>query len=208
MPITKEVTLYHFEELSDAAKEKARDWWRECENQDFSAEFEYADFEECGRILGIEFKSRPVKLMNGSTRYEPTIYWSGFSSQGGGACFEGSYAYAKGSQKAIRAHAPKDERLHAIADELAATQKPYFFKLTATATHRGHYYHSGCMEIDVEHSDDSYRSVSVDHVRNALRSFADWMYKQLEAEYEYRMSDEQVDESMPIRFSPTTSRGR
>ena len=196
MPETKEYTVYKFEELSDRAKERARDWWRGCENSDFDTEFMYDDFERVAEILGVSFKVRHIPLMNGKTRPEPTIWWSGFSSQGDGACFEGSYAYAKGSQKAIRDYAPKDERLHRIADDLAAAQRPYFFKLVATATHSGHYYHSGCMSVEVTHADDSYRGVEWEGIQQALRDFADWMYRQLEAEYEYRMSDENVDDSI------------
>ena len=35
-------------------------------------------------------------------------------------------------------------------------------------------------------------------MRDALRSFADWIYRQLEKEYEFNMSDENVDESIRI----------
>jgi hypothetical protein len=39
-PHTKEVGFYYFDELDDKAKEKARDWWRQAENECFdSAEF-------------------------------------------------------------------------------------------------------------------------------------------------------------------------
>lgn len=35
MPHTLTKTAYHFEELNDTAKERAREWWRTLENQDF-----------------------------------------------------------------------------------------------------------------------------------------------------------------------------
>ena len=63
--------------------------------------------------------------------------------------------------------------------------------------HRGHYYHSGCMTVDVYDANDQYATVSVDEaVTQLMRDFADWIYKQLETEYDYRMSDENVDESI------------
>ena len=137
MPVTVTHTLYRFEELSARAKENARDWWRELEQMDF--EPDYADFEAIANILGIEFDAKPIKLLGGGTRYQPTIYWSGFSSQGDGACFEGCYRYAKGASKAIRDYAPKDERLHAIADNLQEIQSKAFYRWEARCQHRGIY---------------------------------------------------------------------
>lgn len=210
MPITKEVTLYHFDELSDRAKDKARDWWRDCENQDFDTEFLYDDFEECAKALGVEFDKQAVKLMGGGTRYDPVIYWSGFYSQGDGACFEGSYAYRKGSAKAIRAHAPQDAELHRIANELAAVQKANGYQVRALAKHRGHYYHSGCMAVDVFHnrSGNGVEERFEQRVTQALRDFADWMWRQMREEYEYRMSDEQVDESIRANEYTFTEEGK
>jgi hypothetical protein len=33
-------------------------------------------------------------------------------------------------------------------------------------------------------------------IDQCMRDFADWIYKQLEAEHNYQMSDEQIDESI------------
>ena len=89
----------------------------------------YEDAAQCGKILGIDLNTKPVKLMGGGTRYDPCIWFSGFASQGDGACFDGTYAYAKGAVKAIRAHAPEDKELHRIADELQAIQRRYFYRI-------------------------------------------------------------------------------
>lgn len=196
MTRTIEKTLYKFDELSDDAKEKAREWWRRCENEDCSDLIDRDDFETCAKILGIEFDTRPVKLMGGGTRYESKIYYSGFWSQGDGACFEGRYSYEKQCAKKIRDHAPQDTRLHAIADQLQVLQRKHFYRIAAHMTHNGHYYHSGCMFVDATlNGDDAPRSIEED-IRDIMRKFADWIYRQLESEYEYRMSDENVDESI------------
>src|SRR3954466_15035963 len=109
-------TLYKFGELSEDAKEKARQWYREADDGDnFWSESVIEDAATIADLMGIDLRQRPVKLMNGGTRYEPAIYWSGFWTQGSGACFEGTYTYKKGSAKAVRDYAPKDEALHAIA---------------------------------------------------------------------------------------------
>ena len=190
-------TVYTFDELSDSAKERARDWWRECENQDFDTSFMYEDFEQVAKILGITFDTRPVKLMGGGTRYESKIYWSGFSSQGDGACFEGSYEYNLDCARKIRQHAPQDAKLHAIADGLVAIQKKHFYKITAKVKHgRGNYYHAYSMDVDVYKGDYETDAETAETVTELMRDFANWMYRQLERNYEYRMEDEQVDENI------------
>ena len=91
MTVHTEVFGYH--ELSEKAKEAALDAWAQ-ENEFFN-DFVYEDAVRVAELLGIEIDSKPVKLMNGSTRYDPAIFFSGFWSQGDGACFEGSYRYRK-----------------------------------------------------------------------------------------------------------------
>lgn len=211
MPQTITKTVYEFDELSDAAKERARDWWRGCEAQDFDTDFLYEDFQRMGKLLGIEFDRKPVKLMGGGTRYDPTIYWSGFSSQGDGACFEGRYSYAKGAAKAIAKETGGTEHaLIDLAERLQAAQRRNFYRLEAIAKHRGHYYHSGCMSIDVFDREDNYREIgdAEEEIKQCLREFADWMYKQLDAENDYRMSDENVDESIRCNEYTFTENGK
>lgn len=214
MPITKQITLYTFEELSDRAKEKARDWWRSCETSDFDHEFIFEDAERVGALIGIEIDRHTYKTMGGGTGSAPTIYYSGFSSQGDGACFEGTYRYAKGGLKALAKEigtvSKGDIELLRIARELQDIQKRYFYRLTATIKHRGHYNHSGCMVIDVEHDTQPY---IVDYnlereLEQPLRAFADWIYDQLKSEYFWRMEDEQVDESITINGYTFTEEGR
>jgi hypothetical protein len=207
---TVETQVFKFSELSDRAKEKARDWWRSCESQEFEPDYLYDDFTECARILGIYFSQDSVKLMGGGTRGAPRIYWSGFSSQGDGASFEGGYSYAKGAPKAIRAHAPQDTELHRIADTLQALQRKAFYRIEARIKHSGRYYHSHSMDIDVQYSEASWHEIPMhaDDIAELMRDFANWMYRQLEAEYEYRMSDENVDECITINEYEFTEEGK
>ena len=57
-------TVYQFPELSDAAKEKARSWYRELGPHDDWWDAVYEDFERVCKILGIRPKTTPVRLMN------------------------------------------------------------------------------------------------------------------------------------------------
>lgn len=203
-------TLYKFEELSDTAKEKARDWYREGNTTDeFWSESVKEDAACMADILGIDLNQTRKTLMGGGHRYAPTIYWSGFCSQGDGACFEGKYAYKKGAVKAIKSESPTDVKLHQIAQDLQDAQRKAFYKLEASTKHSGHYYHSGCMAVEIYHVDDQYRDVgdAEETIKQALRDFADWIYRQLETEYEYQNSDETVDENITLNEYEFTEQG-
>ena len=198
MPHVIEKTVFKFEELSDRAKEKAREWWRSCEAEDCDASCTYEDAATIAEILGIDLRTRAAKLLGGGTRYEPCIWYSGFYSQGDGACFEGSYSYAKGAAKRIRAHAPQDSELRRIAEELQDLQRRAFYRLSARMAQRGYGYHSGCMTVDVGLSEGAATREQAEALTQLMRDFADWIYAQLRSQYEYVMSDENVNESIKI----------
>lgn len=185
---TEQVSIFKFEELSDAAKEKARAWFR-TDYPDYEWwDSVYADAESIFTILGIDARDRRGK--------SPAIQFSGFWSQGDGACFEGSYSYAKGSARAIKRYAPKDEELHRIAYELMQVQKRNRYGITAQLTHRDRYSHEYSVSIDVDGCDDSSKSSDGETVRDLLRDMMRWIYSTLEKEHEYLTSDENVDESI------------
>ena len=184
--------LFKYEELDDTAKDKAKDWYRQFVFADSCDwEFVFEGAVQAANILGIDIDHR-----RGSR--EPAIYFSGFWSQGDGACFEGSYRYAKGATKKIREYAPQDTELHRIADELQDIQRRNFYKLYASIEHRGRYYHSSCTSVSVEHKADPYRDIgdTEDDITQLMRDFADWIYGQLEKEYEDQCSDNVVEESI------------
>lgn len=204
MPETKEYTIYTFEELSDDAKEKAREWFRQYVFTDSNDwEHVYEDAATVGELIGIDLRQRRVETIGGSIRYEPAIFFSGFWSQGDGACFEGDYTYKKGALKALKAHiggeSEGDRTLLNIAERLQRLQRKNFYRLEARMKHSGHYYHSGCMSVDVSLKDvDHWPDDSEIELKTCMRDFADWIYRQLEKEQEYQSSDEQVDENIKI----------
>lgn len=195
MPAIKEITVYKFEELSESAKERARDWYRRgiCDDS-WWYECVYEDAATIADLMGIDLRQRAAKTIGGATVHKPAIYFSGFASQGDGACFEGEYRYRTGALKAVKDYAPE---LHRIAADLQAIQKRHFYKLRAKSKQRGRYSHSGSMAVDVWHVDgvDVSRDAE-DSITQALRDFADWIYRQLEKEYDFQNSDEAIDESI------------
>lgn len=201
---TVSVEVFTFAELSDSAKEKAREWWRELESLDFNGwgdEFEAA--ETAAKLLGIEFDRNEVPLHGGGKRSDPNIMYSGFSSQGDGASFTGTYHYLKGSSKAIRQEFGTDNKLWAIADGLTALQRKHGYKLAGRITQSGHYVHKHTMHLDPYRADkngfeiDSEVDAEVgDELLELMRDFAQWIYDGLESSYDWRMSDESVDDSI------------
>ena len=210
MPQTIETTVYTIDELSDAATENARTWYRDQGIHDDWYDYVYDDFETICRIIGITLQTSPVRLYEGGTRDQPHIWFRGFWSQGDGACYEGTYAHASGSARALRAHAPEDAELHRIADALQHAQRRNFFQLHATFKRTGRYSHANSMEIDVERDSPTWQPIaesSDDDVTEALRDLAHWLYRQLQDSYEAETSDEAVDEVIAINEWTFTADG-
>jgi hypothetical protein len=190
-----ETKVFTYSELSESAKETAREWYRKrIDGDNFYAECAYEEAAQIADLMGIDL----CRTRTNTGIHEPTIYYSGFSSQGDGASYECRYKYEPGALKAVTAYAPEDTELHRIAKALQDIQKRYFYKLVASSHLSGHYCHSGCMRVSVEHSDDSYRDISdaEDTVAQCLRDFADWIYSQLENAYDWENSDEQIAETI------------
>jgi len=211
MPEVIETTVYTLQELDSHAKGRARDWYRQASSQDDWHASVFEDFELICAILGVSLKTRPVRLYGGGTWQEPCIWFSGFSSQGDGACFEGTYQYRKGAAREIRAYAPQDKRLAAFADTLQQIQRRNLYALEATITHHGRYTHEYCMAISVERTSDTGQPPTEgadETVIEALRDLARWLYRQLEQEFDYQNSDEVVDESIDANGYTFTEEGR
>ncbi len=161
------------------------DWW----------EYTYNEFTESMEQVGIEVDN---------------MYFSGFWSQGDGACFDGRIA---------------DTKLF-IDKHFTPTDYPMIRKLlssggaiTFRCKHSGHYYHENCTSFDVdcdlfayvmdkptdfheqvvERMDeqldlemDDFEKASVEIFKNHMRT----LYRTLEKEYDYLVGDEAVTETI------------
>jgi hypothetical protein len=195
---------WSFSELSDRAKERARDWFREGSDEtDFECVIE--DFTTICDIVGIDLATHQVQLMSGKTRSDPNIYYSVASCQGDGACFEGTYSHNGDSCAKIREHL-SDEEVLRIVDELNSMQSGRVLRglptLEATLKHSGHYCHAHSVDFDVtvagDDPDVDWSTVEADEntLIELMRDLMNWLYKQLQAEQDYRYSAEYVDEMM------------
>lgn len=178
----KELLLYSFDQFDEKMQQTIIDNNRDINVDHEWWEFVYEDAKTIAALFGLDIDK---------------IYFSGFWSQGNGACFKGDYAYKKGGLKAVKEYAPNDKDLHEIVQNLQDIQRPYFYQLEARTRQQGHYSHSGCMSVDVYHNEDFGEldySEFEDDITDQLRYFADWIYSRLEDEYEYLTSDEQIKE--------------
>ncbi len=211
MPQVIATTVYRIDELPEAAKSEARSWYREGGFDHDWYDAVYEDFQRIAEILGIRLKTRATRLVGGRTRQDPCIWFSGFWSQGDGAAWEGVYSYRKSAAAELRPYAPKDKTLHRIAESLQAAQRQNFYHLRAEVTHRGNYYHAYGMAIEVTRDSPCAQEMAgsaKSTIADALRDLANWLYRQLEQEYEYLTSDEAVDETLVANGYSFTEEGR
>ena len=199
MPRIVETVVYELPELSRAARERARAWYRNtCLDHEW-CDAVFDDFETVCGLLGVTLRTHTVRLMGGGARDAPNIWFRGFSNQGDGASFDGTYRYALDAARAIRSYAPNDETLHAIADELQQAQQRNFYQLGALFRQSGRYYHEYTMAIEVERGSPTGQDMTDDAegaIVEAIRNLARWLYRQLEREYDYLASDAAADEAI------------
>lgn len=200
---TKTIEIYTFDELSDAAKEVAREWWRAG-----GLDYEWYDYtvgyaKELGALLGIDIDN---------------IYFSGFWSQGDGASMSSTYHYRKGWRKALRGNVGGDDLLllEGIGQRLQASQQRASYQITATTRQSG-YYQSN-MRVEVELGDppggDDWPTLAgcphlwEDPVKEAMEDFIYWVYCALEKQYAWLNSDAQVDKALRANEYEFTAEGK
>ncbi|EFC5281093.1 antitoxin of toxin-antitoxin stability system [Escherichia coli] len=204
-------TVYTLDELTTDARERARCWYREHHPDSNWYENVYEDFREVCDILGIDLRQRVIRLSSGRFMEEPCIWFSGFCSQDDGACFEGHWRWQSAAPRKIREYAPQDHELHRIADALQAVQKRNFWQLQTEVSHRGRYCHPYSMVITVTRGSPVGQEMTADAeaaVCEALRDLAFWLYRQLENEHDWLISDSAVDEAILINEYTFTETGQ
>jgi hypothetical protein len=154
-------------------------------------DFIYEDFKNICDIIGIKVKN---------------IYFSGFSSQGDGACFTGYYDYKQGSYKNIKEFAPHDEELHEIVLNLSKIQKLNFYKLESEITHNDHYYHYNSIGIEI-YNNHSSQYEGIQELEIEIRNLCKWLYKQLEENYDCLVSTEAIIETLQANEYKFNGRG-
>jgi hypothetical protein len=183
-----ETKVFKFDELEDTAKEKARDWYRSSMDGDsFMWEHAVDTVKEIGKMIGYDIDQ---------------VYFSHSHSQGDGACIEGCYRYKAGWKKEISKAFGGDYLKNIIeaCQPLQDVQRKYFYQLDATTRQSGHYSHSGCTSISVDHAEhgqwfDAYVDAESD-LTDALRGFMDFAFDRIISEIDWHYEDAQIDEQI------------
>lgn len=188
-------------ERRDALLEKHRntnvEWWEWWDSV-------YEQFVESCTEKGIEVDTHTIETMSGKQAQRHSIYFSGFWSQGDGACFDGR---VNDWPKFLVACGRTD---------LVTMYEKLDCSLVLSWRHGGHYYHSGCtsfesdlyIENPFDEEDDVLQHATWDTITENgdvfvrleddfikyVRGLMDKLYKDLEEEHDYLTSDEVVVE--------------
>lgn len=186
---TKTINLYTFDELTDKAKGTAREWYRDglFSQGIWDGDATIEDAKQCFSLVGFDIERVP---------------FSGFWSQGDGACFEGSWKASDVQPGKLVEHAPQDAELHRIAAEIERIAVLFPFA-SFTVENSGRYCHEHSTSFSVSiptedgdeidtHERETAEKALIEASRDAMR----WTYRALEADYEWQAADEQVDESI------------
>lgn len=193
---TLSYNVYSFAELDAKAQARAIDEHRIFVSQDWDGETTIEDAEQCLAFAGFIVDK---------------VHYSGFSSQGDGACFTGSWSAAAVDPAGMKGHAPIDKELHRIADELTVLAARFPFA-SFTVKQSGHYSHEYCTEFSFSLVDENGDELpDVDDAEKQLielsRDAMCWIYRQLEKGYEWCMADEQVRDSIEANEYDFTQAG-
>jgi hypothetical protein len=197
-------------ELSDAAKDKARAWYREGGFDYDWYDAVYEDFQRIAEILGLP--QDPHRPPDGRRHPAGTLHLvPGFWSQGDGACFESFYSYRKhaprrdpgiraaGHRTAPHRRCPSGDPAPQLlsASRRCQPSRPLLSRILHGDLGRAR-------QPDLAGHDRRCRG----DVIEALRDLARWLYRQLEREYDYLSSDEAVDETIAANEYTFTEAGR
>ena len=172
-------TYKTFLELTEAEQKKAIE-----ENRDFNLDHDwwtlsFEDFTNIGSIMGIDIEN---------------IFFSGFCSQGDGACFTGDFQYQKGFLEKIKNYLPSDSELLRIAEKLQLAHRKSFYRVGGRISHNRRYLYAESINVDLDSDCDTEKNH--DAFFEVLVDFGNWIYKRLENEYYYLQSDECIKQDL------------
>ena len=179
----REITVkaYKFDELSEAAKKRALNAFR-----DINVEFNWYEdtfdtIRTAGKLLGLEI---------GDIHFDAYLY----------CIFDADYEYARGAAKAIQVEFPRATDLHDVARKLQDLQKRHFYSLSCAVT-KGrsmNYYRCFRFGEDYECKD----------LGDIIDDFARWARILLRDEYKYLTSDEAIQEAIEANEYEFTEEGK
>lgn len=163
--------VFFFNELSDKAKEKARDWMRDCQDEyEFESTVEY--IKEMCEMLGIQCDK---------------VYWENLNYQGESVGIEGSFSYNPHMLADIKANTPS---LVSVAEAFCIAYKHSFYSATGSVNCIGRYLQSSLSSFDSNRGDPA---SLFDLFDDAFKMLDAWILKTIKDESDYINSNEYLD---------------
>ena len=161
------VKVYAFAELSDDAKERALNAFR-----DINVEYDWWDgaydaIRTAGKLLGLDIDR---------IHFDTDLY----------CIFDADYEYARGASAAVCKAFPRATDLHKVAKDLQALQKRHFYSLSCAVTKGRSMNYYRCFRFGEDYE--------CEDLGDIIDDFAHWARIQLRDEYEYLTSAEAVKE--------------
>lgn len=178
----REITVkaYKFDELSEAAQERALNEFR-WDNVEYNWwEGSYYTIRAAGELLGLEI---------GDIHFDTDLC----------CIFNADYEYVRGAVKAVRNEFPQDTKLHGIAKDLQALQRRHFYSLSCAVTEGRSMNYYRCFRFGEDYECD---------LGDIIDDFAHWAWILLRGEYKYLTSDEAVKEMIEANGYEFTEDGK
>ncbi len=174
---TKQITVYLYDELSERAKDKARDWY--ANGMDIDLDFAIDDIKRMASLFGLTINDLSYSV----------------GGYGDYCMIKGEYVYKKGALKAIKSEAPQDIDLLEIVSALQNLQKRHFYSLSSTLAPSG--LRNGLTHV----TSGDYRlfdmsDATEEALQEIFRAFSNWAESRLTSDYEYQTSQESIEESI------------
>ena len=173
--------VYSFNELSEAAQERALnelryinveyDWWEDS----------YDTIRAAGKLIGLEIDG---------------IYFDTDSY----CIFDAYYRYARGAVKAVKAEFSRATDLHEVARDLQALQRRHFYSLSCNVASQRDTNSYQCFRFGEDYE--------CEDLGDIIDDFAHWARVLLRDEYEYLTSDEAVKETIEANEYEFTEAGK
>ena len=175
------VTVYSFAELSDDAKKRALNAFR-----DINVEFDWWDGAydticTAGKLIGLD-----IDRIN----FDADLY----------CIFNADYEYARGAVKAIQAEFPHATDLHDVARKLQDLQKRHFYSLSCAVTKGRTTNRYSCFRFGEDYE--------CEDLGDIIDDFAHWARILLRDEYKDLTSDEAVKETIEANGYEFTEGGK
>ena len=173
--------VYSFNELSEAAQERALTAFRYIDVEFNWYEDTFGTIRTAGKLLGLEI---------GDIHFDTYLY----------CIFDANYEYARGAAKAVRDEFPWADDLHDVARKLQDLQKRHFYSLSCAVTKGRSMNRYRCFRFGEDYE--------CEELGDIIDDFAHWARVLLRDEYKYLTSDEAVKEIIIINEYEFTEDGK